>query len=268
MSPALFAGIHERKTHVSLVTKIRLQGLHYLRTAATLRQFSPKLFRAAARSIVARKSWYEDLESQGWRDVYVAGRFSQEFTAEFAHYWWGAFKGCRDEIKDYLEVGSWEGQSAVLAAWLFRNARITAVDWFANAGAETNFDHNTAPFTDRLEKVKGTTWDVLSGFAAEKRSFDVIYIDADHRFDSVLLDTILSWSLLRVGGYLVWDDYLWWVPGLIPQRCAAKPAIDAWLAARPSSVQVVFAGWQVCVRKITAEPEVLDMAFTYSVSTE
>jgi predicted O-methyltransferase YrrM len=40
-------------------------------------------------------------------------------------------------------------------------------------------------------------------FAQEGRTFDFIYVDADRRFDGVLLDTILSWPLLRKGGYLV-----------------------------------------------------------------
>lgn len=243
---------------MSLVGKIR--------EAATLPQYLPNLVVPAARSMMARKSWRNDLRSQReWNDLLAAGRFSQEFTAEYAHYWWGAFRDRRGEVNDYLELGSWEGQSAVLAAWLFPKARITAVDWFANKDAEANFNSNTAHFADRLEKVQGTTWDVLSRFSAERRRFDVIYIDADHRFDGVMLDTILSWSLLRVGGYLVWDDYLWSMPEIRPLH--TKPAIDAWLATRSKFVDVVFAGWQVCVRKIAPDPEITDMAYTYPVTT-
>jgi predicted O-methyltransferase YrrM len=165
----------------------------------------------------------------------------------------------REDVRDYLELGSWEGQSSVFAGWLFPKAKIIAVDWFANVQANDRFDRNTASFSNRLEKIKGTTVDILMRFAQEGRTFDFIYVDADHCFDGVLLDTILSWPLLRKGGYLVWDDYLWThpaVPHLNPKR-----AIDAWLASRRDSIDVVFAGYQVCVQKIADDTQITDMAY-------
>jgi hypothetical protein len=75
----------------------------------------------------------------------------------------------------------------------------------------------------------------------------------------VLLDTILSWLLLRKDGYLVWDDYLWThpaVPHLNPKR-----AIDAWLAARRDGIDVVLAGHQVRVQKIADDTQITDMAY-------
>jgi len=237
-----------------------------IKDAAALRQYSSTLVLAATRSLIARKSLWIELAAQTeWRQLHASGRFSQEFTANYAYCWWGAFKGRRDEITEYLELGSWEGQSAVLAAWLFPTALITAVDWFANRNAEKNFDRNTAQFSNRLEKVKGTTWEALSGFKVAGRRFDVIYIDADHRFDAVLLDTILAWPMLRIGGYLIWDDYLWRRPEVGPLY--TKPAIDAWLARRSRFVEVIFADYQVCVRKLAEDPEIRDMAYTNSVAS-
>jgi predicted O-methyltransferase YrrM len=201
-----------------------------------------------------------ELESErDWKRIYDSARFSAVFTAQYAPYWWGAFKQQRGEIKDYLELGSWEGQSAVLAGWLFPQARVTAVDWFANSDANARFDHNTAPLSGRLEKIKGTTYDVLSRFATEGRRFDVIYIDADHQFDAVMMDTILSWQLLRVGGYLIWDDYL--SDPLNAPMFRTRLAIDAWLASRSPFVEPIFAGHQVCIRKKGAEPRETDMAY-------
>lgn len=60
------------------------------------------------------------------------GRAERTVHLPVPHYWWGAFKNRRTEIRDYLELGSWEGQSIVLAGWLFPNAHLTAVDWFSN----------------------------------------------------------------------------------------------------------------------------------------
>ena len=100
---------------------------------------------------------------------------------------------------------------------------------------------------------------MLHRLAADNRRFDLIYIDADHRFDTVLLDTILSWPLLKPGGFLVWDDYIWSHPA-VETRFNPKPAIDAWLKTRMPAVEVVFAGTQVCVRKTADDPEVRDMS--------
>jgi Methyltransferase domain len=113
-------------------------------------------------------------------------------------------------------------------------------------------------FRAGLIKMRGTTVDILMRFAREGRTFDFVYVDADHRFDGVLLDTILSWPLLRKGGYLV-DDYLWThpaVPHLNPKR-----VIDAWLASCRDSIDVVFAGHQVCVQKIADDRQITDMAY-------
>jgi len=236
------------------------------RAVTTLRHFVPHLLGPAVRTLVARRSWRTDLESQReWSEIRARGRFREGGRPGAAPFWWGAFSAHRADIDEYLELGSWEGQSAVLAAWLFPKARITAVDWFANEDAEANFDRNTEHFAERLDKVAGTTWDVLSRLHAEDRRFDVIYIDADHRFDAVLLDTIWSWSLLRVGGYLIWDDYLWSQPEVGPLD--TKPAIDAWLKTRSEFLEVVFAGEQVCVRKIAPDPQIRDMALKKADTT-
>jgi predicted O-methyltransferase YrrM len=39
--------------------------------------------------------------------------------------------------------------------------------------------------------------------------FDFIYIDGSHIASDVLRDAILSFSLVKVGGHIVFDDYLW-----------------------------------------------------------
>jgi predicted O-methyltransferase YrrM len=191
------------------------------------------------------------------------GVWSDEYTSLYAHYWWGAFKDRRAEIHDYLELGSWEGQSIVLAGWLFPNAHMTAVDWFSNPKVVRNFEHNTAPFKERLTPIKGTSHEVLMELSRAGRQFDVIYIDADHRFDAVLLDTILSWPMVRVGGCLIWDDYLWTHPDLKP--LFPKPALDAWFRTRSEFCEVLFADWQVCVRKTKPDPKLADMAETFFV---
>ena len=39
--------------------------------------------------------------------------------------------------------------------------------------------------------------------------FDIIYIDGNHEPEYVLEDAVLSFPKLKVGGYMVFDDYVW-----------------------------------------------------------
>jgi predicted O-methyltransferase YrrM len=43
----------------------------------------------------------------------------------------------------------------------------------------------------------------------EVGDFDLIYVDASHYAVDVLTDAVLSFKLLKAGGILIFDDYLW-----------------------------------------------------------
>ena len=48
---------------------------------------------------------------------------------------------------------------------------------------------------------------VLPRFLAEERSFDLAFVDGNHRFDGVFLDLIYLGRLVRAGGTVFLDDY-------------------------------------------------------------
>jgi len=52
----------------------------------------------------------------------------------------------------------------------------------------------------------------LSKFAKEKRQFDLIFIDGDHKFDSVIIDFSLAAPICALNGYIVLDDA--WMPAV------------------------------------------------------
>ena len=60
--------------------------------------------------------------------------------------------------------------------------------------------------TAKLEWVADYSIHVLSRMIKERASFDLIYIDGNHRFDDVLVDFYLADQVMRVGGLLVFDD--------------------------------------------------------------
>ena len=127
------------------------------------------------------------------------------------------FKNIKD-IKNVLEIGSYEGRSAIFFLKNFSNSNITCVDTWSGSDEhkkvsfkiiEKNFDLNTSFYQSNniLMKHKMTSNEF---FKKNHKFFDLIYVDGDHSADQVKIDLANSWNILRNGGFLVLDDYLWW----------------------------------------------------------
>ena len=121
-------------------------------------------------------------------------------------------------IRNILEIGSYEGRSCIYFGKKFIDAKITCVDTWSGSDEhlnikfkeiENNFDKNIVNHlgNNRVEKQK-----LSSDFFFEKNNkfFDLIYIDGDHQTDQVNKDINNAWRVLNDGGYLILDDYTWW----------------------------------------------------------
>jgi hypothetical protein len=72
---------------------------------------------------------------------------------------------------------------------------------------------------------------------------DLIYIDAGHEEDEVLIDLKRFWPLLRPGGYMIGDDYADYWPGVVKavltffaergRRVASQQA--KWVVRKPAA---------------------------------
>ena len=195
------------------------------------------------------------------------------------------------EHKSFLEIGSFEGRSAV---WIIENMMnpgdwIDCVDTWEGSeehkngelsGAEERFDHNIIAAlncnsalhrsregswghtrfasngpdrtNNRVYKYKSTS----TRFLGEKLCdvmfsvnplYDFIYIDGSHIAKDVLTDACMAWPLLKQGGIMVFDDYMWGNPRDILHR--PKPAIDTFINMFAEEVDVVHIGYQAVVRK-------------------
>lgn len=146
-----------------------------------------------------------------------------------------------------LEIGSYEGLSAL---WMLENipgVRLTCVDPFI-AGNEQMFD---ASVGKHVEKIKARSQRFLFSAVCEQRLWDMVFIDGDHESKAVLEDFVLSWHCLPVGGICVFDDYPWTFEG-VPNRAAQKGpkfAIDSCLEIYKERLSLIHQGWQVIVRK-------------------
>ena len=201
--------------------------------------------------------------------------FSKLFTGHFSQNWFGSYTANTwkhflfDDslgVKNYLEIGSFEGRSTLFAAHLFPNAHITAIDTFSGATEHKNddfsnveyvFRNNIKPLLNRLTVHKGTSAKVLPSLAEKIEHYDVIFIDGSHYFRHVLQDTLLSWPLLKVNGYMIWDDYLWW-SDVYGRKMSPKSAIDHFLNIYKNDYQMIFSNSQICIKKLKSERRFTD----------
>lgn len=151
-----------------------------------------------------------------------------------------------------LEIGSFEGRSAL---WLLEHiltdpsSTLTCVDPFLGIGGSLRFDHNIrlSGQATRVQKLQGSSHDVLPTLARE--IFDLIYIDGSHKAADVYFDALLSWCLLKNGGILIFDDYLWQPPTDARASQSPKIAIDLFLEGYVQQLELLHRGQQVIVRK-------------------
>ena len=157
------------------------------------------------------------------------------------------------EVNDYLEIGVCEGWSA---KWWLDNSlrsdtsRYVGIDaWVDWPKQELSGGEVYRSARDRL-KSYGSKVELITGWSMNElvkmspKSFDVIYIDGNHDLLPVMIDSVLSWRLLRVGGVLLWDDYGQRARGKQP-----KNAVQGFLRGIKGRYELLFENWQMAVVK-------------------
>jgi len=114
-----------------------------------------------------------------------------------------------------LELGSFEGLSTVFLLKTFINSTVYSCDSFTfgenkNLATNSNFDRfkkNTNKFLSRFKFHKKNTDDF---FYKNKLIFDIIYVDAFHRYDYLIKDAVNSFLALTPNrGVIIFDDFMW-----------------------------------------------------------
>jgi predicted O-methyltransferase YrrM len=158
---------------------------------------------------------------------------------------------------NYLQIGVFTGDASI---WLMENvlthssSKLTDVDTWQGSDEEVHHDmdfidiEKTYDFKTikyhRIKKVKERSSIFLANC---KDTFDFIYIDGDHTASAVLIDALLSWNLLKVGGIIAFDDYQWDSPkGLV---YTPKMGVNMFDALYKNSTELIGTGAQVWYRK-------------------
>ncbi|WP_185970217.1 MULTISPECIES: class I SAM-dependent methyltransferase [unclassified Mesorhizobium] len=196
------------------------------------------------------------------RDYFAGKTFSHDWASMHIPKWERLFKGIIRKQVEILEIGSFEGLSAVFFLTFFKRSTITCVDTFAGSVehlsdgsqyeadmdfVEARFDRNLAPFGARLEKRKGLSIEILPKLRREGRAFGLVYVDGDHHAANCFADASLAWQMLETDGVMILDDYRW-----MPDRPAGdrpRAGIDAFLGSIEGQFEEVHRSYQIIVRK-------------------
>lgn len=203
-----------------------------------------------------------DLDFQAW----FAGKvFSTDWTSRHFSTWSAILAGRRDEPLRVLEIGSWEGRSAIFFLRYFPYCRLTCVDTFQGSPEhalrdkwrdalpeiESRFDQNVAEFTGRVEKLKKTSVKALNELRAEGRRFDLVLIDGSHHRADVHADAEGCWPLVAEGGMVIFDDYEWNFP--VAAEDHPKLGVDAFLSGHAGEFEERERGYQLIIAKTKAD---------------
>jgi lipopolysaccharide biosynthesis glycosyltransferase/predicted O-methyltransferase YrrM len=165
---------------------------------------------ATVTDLSASTNEYEFTPSQDW------------FTQNIPH-WKSLFPLVTSPEPRILEIGSWEGRSAVflLTTLCAQGGEIVCIDHFdlmhTPAGHERhrklsqNLLQTGRPFRILPQFSVPALYALLEEEIARDAStgFDWVYVDGSHRADDTLLDAELAWRLAREGCIFIFDDYNW-----------------------------------------------------------
>lgn len=109
----------------------------------------------------------------------------------------------------FLEIGSFDGVVISVLAEKYPNAKFYALDAFkkghgTDSGNFDTFIQNTKSY-DNIILLKGPSCDILPVLG--DRSFDIIFVDGDHAYESVKSDVVMCHRLLKLGGVMAMHDY-------------------------------------------------------------
>ncbi|MGH1590373.1 class I SAM-dependent methyltransferase [Methylobacterium phyllosphaerae] len=125
--------------------------------------------------------------------------------------------------KTVVEIGSFEGRSSV---WILENllknpdSVMHCIDTF-EGGQEYSFEQVDGLYDRFLKNIASAGGSrkvivhrtlsirALTNLMAANCTADFVYVDGSHEAPDVLGDLVLSFAMLKKGGVIICDDYLW-----------------------------------------------------------
>jgi predicted O-methyltransferase YrrM len=174
-----------------------------------------------------------------------------------------------------LEVGSFEGKSTICFLDNIlqnKNSTITCVDPWMNYSQDHdslnsyNNEDNEWMLTERKTKEiflhniiesgdsdkviirQGFSNKILPSLITEQKMYDIIFIDGNHTAPYVMMDSIMSWGVLKKGGILIFDDYTWGLDRTTTLR--PKESVDYFMLTFADYITELYSNYRKIIKKL------------------
>lgn len=175
----------------------------------------------------------------------------------------------------FLEIGSFEGKSTI---WFLDNflqnskSSITCIDpwlnysqgndslnsygdsespWkFGKTKVKERFLKNIVEsgYCDKVKIIQELSDKALPQLISQHNKYDLIFIDGNHVAPYVLMDSVMSWPMLKVGGYIVFDDYIWGSGNNVTLR--PKKSIDSFCEIFADYTEEIYSNHRKIIRRL------------------
>jgi predicted O-methyltransferase YrrM len=158
-----------------------------------------------------------------------------------------------------VEIGSFEGGGSILIHDTLCNnesSRLFCIDPFddeyvkgsttlsfwnsACQGQKQRFYHNTKNYK-KIIPMQGYSDEMI--LKIDDNTIDFAYIDGDHSPEQVYKDACAIFKKMKVGGIILFDDYLWCINGIRTQL-----GIDKFLSEYSGKYELLLKNYQLAIR--------------------
>lgn len=170
-----------------------------------------------------------------------------------------------------LEVGTFAGTSIIKMLEHFKQGSAIVIDRWKNypetvngiettltecleeSGVKSVFDENIrmSGLGDRVTVIENDSAMALLNLSARPQRFDFIYIDGSHMLADCLIDLILSFNVLKVGGVCAIDDYLLNTGEGLDKLSSPYIAVNKFLEKYGSKIKVLHKRYRVFYEKMS-----------------
>jgi predicted O-methyltransferase YrrM len=174
-----------------------------------------------------------------------------------------------------LEIGSFEGRSTVWFLENFlqnKNSTITCVDPWMDYSQDQDslnsylkeknewdltkrktkeiFLHNIVESGDSSKVIirQGFSDKILPSLITEQKKYDIIFIDGNHTAPYVMMDSVMSWPLLKKDGVILFDDYTWGLDK--PTTIRPKESVDYFILSFADYITEIYSKYRKIVKKL------------------
>ncbi len=175
------------------------------------------------------------------------------------------------KVDRILEIGVYQGRSTcwILENMLSEDGTLVSLDPFIDDEIDcfteesvTNSPHYNA---DRLALWQANTQEIrkpnqqldlrlgrsyreLPALIRENQKFDFIYVDGNHAAAAVLTDACMCFGMLRPGGIMLFDDYLW--DHVSDHLLRPKMSIDAFVNMYANHARPIITNYQLAIQRL------------------